>query len=128
MIMSMTLPVHFYPLTDTESESDIASPLLPTGWHWSWVWHCQSTFTHWLTLSLSVSLPVHFYALADTGSESDIASPLLPTGWHCSWVSSQVSHFQSTFTHWLTLSLSLTLPVHFYPLAQVSISSNNFQF
>ena len=110
-----------------------ASPFLPTGRNW--VWHCQSTFTHWLTLILSlpglissVSLPVHFYALADTGSESDIASPLLPTGWHCSWVSSQVSHFQSTFTHWLTLSLSLTLTVHFYPLAQVSISSNNFQF
>ena len=44
--------------------------------------HCQSTFTQWLTLSLSltclissVSLPVHFYPLADTEPESDNLDP-----------------------------------------------------
>ena len=71
MSLSLTLSVHFYPLADTEPESDIVSPLLPTSWHWAWVWHCQSTFTHWLTLSLSLTMSVHFYPLADTEPESD---------------------------------------------------------
>ena len=31
LILSVSLPVHFYPLADTQPDSDIVSPLLPTG-------------------------------------------------------------------------------------------------
>ena len=54
LILSLTLPVHFYPLADIEPKCLTASPLLPTCWHWAWVWHCQSTFTNLLTLVLSL--------------------------------------------------------------------------
>ena len=58
LISSVSLPVHFYPLADTDPESHLkcltSSPLLPTGWHWVWVWHCQSTFTHWLKFHFRV--------------------------------------------------------------------------
>ena len=90
----------------------LSSPLLPTGWHWAW--HCQSTFTHWLTFCQSLTLEKY------TKPESDIVSPLLPTSWHWAWV----WHCQSTFTHWLTLSLSLTMSVHFYPLADTEPESD----